>query len=220
MEISKGGLDLKLVTEVSYDNDNIKETILEYSENFTKLEDAVKDSVTSPTLIPIGITYKIGHILWNAVPSMGGYIGWVNTSEGEQLNIWQSKKAYAVGEKIKGTLSNNNAYTCISDGVSVAIPPSFPIGEGTEFSDASGASVWKPNYNYELNDIVIQTDGSKIFYYICETAGYTNSNEPSWALTSIGSTLIDGSTVWRKEKAIIWKQTGKTSVFRPFGKIE
>ena len=220
MEVSTGGLDLKLVTEASYGTDNIKETIISYSDNFTKLEKALKESVTAPSLIPLGQEYDTGVIFWNGAPSTGSYIGWVNTLKGLQVNPWQPKTEVKIGDKVKSIPTNGNYYTCISEGRTVALQPVFYVGAGVEFSDASSAVLWKPNYNYEVNDIVVQTDGSKIFYYICETAGYTNSVEPSWTITPIGSTLIDGSVVWRKEKAVIWKQAGNTAEFRPFGKID
>lgn len=219
MEKTKHGLNLDIVTPSTFDTDDIKETIVSYGNNFSELEKYLKESATSPETISTGQLIENGKIIWNRNPVSNGYVGWVNTREGKHAPEWKPKTRYTVGQEIKAVPDNGNTYTCVVAGRSMANVPTFAVGMGAEFYDANG-NKWFPNYNYQVNDVVFAVNGAKTAYFICETAGLTDNVEPIWSSVLAGSTLIDGSVVWRKENTIKWKQSGKSSNFRPFGKIE
>ena len=218
METTKK-LGLKTVTDSSFEKDDIKETIVNYGTNFNKLEDYLTSSVQSIEELQDNTLYSIGHILWNKTPITGGHIGWVATREGIHAKKWKSNKNYIVGDLIKAEPDNGGLYECIVEGKSTTTPPTFLSGLHLEFYDANGQN-WRKEYNYEVGDLVFSTNGSKQFYYICETAGYSSSSEPEWSLVQNNTAFIDGSVVWRKAKTIKWKRIGNSCEFRPFGKIE
>ena len=219
MEQTTGGLNLSITTADTIEADDIKNTIVKYSENFVSLEKYLKSSASSPSLIPVAVSIERGKIVWNSTPSVGSHVGWVNIRDGQLVNPWEPKQDYSLGDKVKPPTDNGNVYECIIAGRSMVKTPTFLIGNGVEFYDANGG-VWMSNFNYQVNDVVFSTDGSKNFYYICETAGYSSLTEPTWNTTPSGSTLIDGSVVWRKEQTVRWRQSGGSAEFRPFGKIE
>lgn len=219
MEKSKGGLDLDIVTNATFDNDDIKETILNYSENFKTIEKQLKENTTTPDSIANGQVIEKGKLIWNSNPVIGGYVGWVNIREGKHSPTWKPRTAYTVGQEIKAKPDNGNIYSCVTAGRSMVNSPTFLVGNGVEFYDANG-NKWFPNYNYQVNDVVFAVNGSKLFYYICETAGITDKAEPIWSGVLSGNTVIDGSVVWRKEATVKWKQVGASAEFRPFGKVE
>lgn len=219
MEKSTGGLGLDIVTNATFEDDDIKDTILGYSQNFLTIEKQLLEATSSPDKLAFGQQVPLGKIIWNDTPVDNGYVGWINIRIGKHAPQWQPKKQYTVGEEIRALTDNGNVYRCVTEGRSMAIEPTYLIGNGVEFYDANG-SKWYPNYNYQVNDVVFAVNGSKLFYYICETAGITSSTEPSWSSVLKGSTVIDGSVVWRKEATVKWKQVAKSAKFRPFGKIE
>ncbi|MEQ6356554.1 hypothetical protein ABNX05_18180 [Lysinibacillus sp. M3] len=219
MEKTKGGLELDITTNSTFENDDIKETIVNYGKNFSTIEKYLTDSLESPEDIATGQITENGKIIWNKNPVIGGYIGWVNVREGKHAPTWKPKISYTVGQEIKAKPDNGNIYRCVTAGKSMVNSPTFLVGTGVEFYDANG-NKWFPDYNYQVNDVVFATNGSRIFYYICETAGITNSTEPVWSGVQSGTTIIDGSVVWRKETTVKWKQVGDSSNFRPFGKVE
>lgn len=212
-------LSLKITTNASFGNDDIKDTIVNYGENFKKIEKHLTESTARPDSMATGQFFESGKILWNQSPAIGDYVGWVNLRDGYHAPLWQPKKNYTTGEQVRAVPDNGNVYECVTAGRSMATNPTFLLGNNVEFYDANGAS-WRPNYNYQVNDVVFAINGSKLFYYICETAGITGVGEPSWASIAKGTTLIDGSVVWRKEATIKWKQVAVASNFRPFGKVE
>lgn len=219
MEKTNGGLELDIVTNSTFATDDIKETIIGYGKNFATIENYLKETTISPDSLAVGQHVEKGKLIWNSNPVIGGYVGWVNIREGKHAPNWQPKKSYTVGQEIKAQPDNGNIYRCVASGRSMVNSPTFLVGNGVEFYDANGDK-WFPNYNYQVNDVVFATNGSKLFYYICETAGITDTNEPIWSGISAGTTIIDGSVVWRKESTIRWKQVGISSEFRPFGKVE
>ena len=218
MEVTKE-LGLKITSNTTFESDDIKETIVGYGENFKKIEKHLTESTIEPDSIATGQFFEKGKILWNTAPTIGDYVGWVNIREGYHATLWQPREYYTIGERIRAVPDNGNVYECVSAGRSMAKTPNFLMGEKAEFNDVNG-NVWYPNYNYQVNDVVFATNGGKLFYYICETAGYTDSSEPSWTNVANGTTVIDGSVVWRKEATVKWKQVEKSCEFRPFGKIE
>ena len=212
-------LNLKITTPLTFDLDDIKTTITEYGNNFEKLEIATADSIGEITDLISGRLYKYGKRLWDDTPLLGGYIGWVNIREGVHALEWQQLKNYSIDNLIRAFPDNGNVYKCVSDGRSMKNTPTFLTSAGSEFYDANG-NLWMEEFNYEVDDVVFSTDGSKLFYFICETSGLSSTLEPNWNTTPVGTTLIDGSVVWRKEKTVKWKQVNASCNFRPFGKIE
>lgn len=212
-------LDLKMTTTLTYDSDDIKETIVEYGSNFEKIENTLADSIEDISDLALGRYYNHGKKLWNEFPQLGEYIGWVNLREGFHALEWQPLKKYSLGNTIRANPDNGNIYECISDGRTMNRIPTFLMSNGVEFNDANGNS-WTPQRNYEVDDVAFPVDGGKLFYYICETAGLSSTTEPDWDSIATGVTLIDGSVVWRKEKTVRWKQIDTSCNFRPFGKIE
>lgn len=213
------GLKLNITTESSFEDDDIRDTIVEYGENFSKLEKYLKDSALSIEDLSDNKYYPIGHILWNKEPASGSFIGWVVTREGIQAKKWIPNKSYSIGNLIKPPVDNGGLYECVVDGKSSTTPPTFITSINQEFPEVTGKS-WRNEFNYEVGNLVFPTNGSKLYYYICETAGYSSPTEPEWSSVQNDTTFIDNSVVWRKAKNIIWKKVGTNCEFRPFGKIE
>ena len=90
-------LDLKIVTEDTFEQDDIKETIINYGKNFSKLEKYLKSTVQSIEDLNENIFYAIGHVIWNKTPAFGSHIGWVATREGIHAKSRIRNKDYVVG---------------------------------------------------------------------------------------------------------------------------
>ena len=58
----------------------------------------------------------------------------------------------------------------------------------------STAATWVKDTEYSLNDMIIPVTPNN-YYYICTTAGTSNSSEPTWT-TDIGDTISDNDVVW------------------------
>ncbi|WP_107838613.1 hypothetical protein [Metasolibacillus meyeri] len=217
MEITND-LGLKIVTENTFEEDDIKETIISYGSNFKIIETALEKKANSIDNIDTD-TYKIGQVIWNSTPSINTYIGWVATRNGVHAAHWKTKREYMIGDLVRASPDNGYIYECVVDGKSSVTPPSFLSGLNQEFYDAQGAD-WRTTYNYQVGDVVFSTNGSRLFYYVCETAGISGVTEPSWSGVQNNTTLIDGSVVWRKAKTIRWKAVNYSCEFRPFGKID
>lgn len=215
--IGKSGL--KVTTDATIETDDIRETIVEYGKNFEKLDYQSADSGSNKEDMKSGKSYELGKKVWNANPSIGDHVGWVNIRDGIFANEWKPLKTHLVGDYIRAVPDNGNVYQCVTAGRTMANKPTFLTNKNVEFYDAKG-NKWMPQYNYEVNDVVFETNGSVVFYYICETAGLSSTNEPNWNSHSSGVSFIDGSVTWRKEKTVKWKQVGTSANFRPFGKIE
>ncbi len=212
-------LKLNITTESSFEDDDIKQTIIEYGSNFVKLEKYLKDATPSIEDLSDNKYYPIGHILWNKAPVTGSFIGWVVTREGIQAKKWMPNKNYSIGNLVKPPTDNGGLYECVVNGKSSTTPPTFITSLNQEFQEVTGKS-WRNEFNYEVGDLVFPTSSNKTYYYICETAGYSSPIEPEWSSFQNDTAFIDGSVVWRKAKNIIWKKVGTNCEFRPFGKIE
>ncbi len=212
-------LGLKVLSASSFPNEDGEETIVGYSDNFRKLEYILADDVADKEQLEIGHRYELSKKIWNSLPSVGSYVGWINVREGVYAPKWFPLKQYSIGDLVRAVPDNSKIYKCITDGRSMNRTPIFLTNNNVEFYDANG-NPWMPNYNYEVDDVVFATDGSFIFYYICETAGLSSALEPDWSSIGTGITTIDGSVVWRKEKTVKWKQVDTSCNFQPFGKIE
>lgn len=218
MEITER-LSLKISTDATFEDDDIKQTIVGYGENFKTIDEVLAKSASNSEDLNIGERYGYGVRVWDSTPSIGEYIGWVNVREGVYAPEWKPLEEYVLGELVRATPDNGNVYKCIVEGRSMMNTPTFLTNDNVEFYDANG-NKWSAEYNYEVDDVVFSTDSSSLFYYICETAGLSSTEEPDWGNTPVGTTVIDGSVVWRKEKTVKWKQVDDACNFRPFGKIE
>ncbi|KOS61416.1 hypothetical protein FJQ98_16810 [Lysinibacillus agricola] len=212
-------LDLNITTESSFSDDDIKQTIVSYGDNFKKIEQYMKNSTNSIEDLSDNKLYKVGHILWNKTPVITSFVGWVVTREGIQAKNWLPNKNYSIGNLVKPPVDNGGLYECVVDGKSSTTPPTFLTVLDQEFYEVTG-STWRNEFNYEVGNLVFPTNGNKTHYYICETAGYSSPTEPEWASIKNDTAFVDGSVVWRKAKNIIWKRVGTNCEFRPFGKIE
>lgn len=218
METSKN-LSLNIVTTTSIKTDKIEDTLIGFGDNFKKIDKVLGNSMSSVAMLKVGTRYMLGERFWNSAPTIGMYIGWVNTREGIHATEWKPLKNYTLNETISAKPDNGNIYKCISEGRSMRNTPIFSTSANAEFYDAVGTN-WMDEYNYDVNDVVFPTDGNKNFYFICETSGFSSEIEPNWDSVTSGTTTIDGSVVWRKQKAIRWQQVDTSCDFKPFGKID
>lgn len=212
-------LQLKMTTSNTFNADDIKETITQYGNNFSKIDDELREVATNKDSLVVGKVYPIGKKIWNTIPAVGDYVGWVNLREGKFAYNWTPLTQYGLGDTIRAKTDNGNIYECIVEGRSMTHIPTFLTNTNVEFYDADG-NHWMSNYNYQVDDVVFSTDNDITYYYICETAGLSSLTEPIWSSHIEGTTFADGSAVWRKEKTVKWKQIGSSTDFRPFGKIE
>lgn len=212
-------LGLKITTPLTFDTDDIKDTITSYGNNFEVLEEEVTDSIGDITNLTSGRLYKYGKRMWDNTPLLGGFIGWVNVREGVYAPEWRKNTAYLVGDYMRATPDNGNVYQAVVNGKSMMKTPTFLTNPNVEFSDATG-NQWMSTYNYDVDDVAFPTDGSTTHYLVCETAGLSDTSEPNWTTIPVGATATDGSVVWRREKTVKWKQVAASCNFRPFGKIE
>lgn len=54
---------------------------------------------------------------------------------------------------------------------------------------------WVASTAYSVGDTVEPTTGNG-FRYVCSTAGTSDSSEPTWPTSGLGTTVVDGSVVW------------------------
>ena len=212
-------LNLKMSTDTSFDADDIKQTIVEYGKNFQTIETEIADTADNIEGFELGKRYKIAKKIYNTNPVLGEYVGWINLREGLYASKWKPSREYSIDELVRAVPENGKVYKCITNGRAMANTPTFLSNTGVEFYDANG-NAWMPNYNYDVDDVVFAVNGSVIYYFICETSGLSSISEPLWDNVPVGTTAIDGSVVWRKEKTVKWKQLDSSCNFRPFGKIE
>lgn len=216
---SKTSIDLKISTDNSFLEDDIKESIVEYGENFVKLYDFIGGYSKGTSLFEIGKMYDNAVRIWNDAPAIGEYVGWVNLRRGVYAPEREVSKNYSKDDLVTSPNQNGYYYKCIENGKTDTSTPLFSTSSNAEFFDVQ-ASQWQGQRNYNVNDTVVSRDGSQIFYFICETAGFSGIGEPNWNNVATGTTVIDGSVVWRKEKNVKWRRMASSCHFRPFGKIE
>lgn len=62
---------------------------------------------------------------------------------------------------------------------------------------------WQASTVYSLDDLVLPTDlFSTPYYFVCTTAGTSDSTEPTWN-PSIGVSTTDGTAVWEMQEGLI-----------------
>jgi len=199
--------------------DLIIETLQHISENMDKIDELLdaKATVLNTFLIPKKI-YPLGFKVWNINPIVGGNAGWINVRDGMFAPTWQKQTTYNIGDLIISEDKNGHIYSCVETGVSAPLSPTMNTATDSLTYDLQGASAWIPNHVYDVNDIVISTDGNKLYYYRCTKDGLTDFNEPKWALAS-GMIVQDGTVTWQSYKTVQWKEVGTSCEFREFGQI-
>lgn len=212
-------IDLKIVTESNFPDVDIEENMVEYGENFIKLYDYIGQLSKESSPFETGKVYNVSQKIWNHSPVIGGYVGWVNLRTGTYAPEREEMTNYNKEDLVTSPNQNGFYYKCIEDGKTDSSEPTFSVSSNAEFFDVQ-TSEWRNERNYDVGETVVSTDGSQLFYYICETAGFSGVEEPGWNGVTTGTTVTDGSVVWRKEKNIKWRRMSSSSSFRPFGKIE
>ncbi len=200
-------------------DDDILDSIDKYGQNIEKLDGVIDNVVPNLNIyLQEGKTYSSGQKVWNAVPSIGDYVGWVNIRTGVYAPNWTRNTKYKVGDLVFPTTNNGHYYQCITEGTSAYLEPTFLTASGSEIEDLSNVTFWTASTVYKIGDIVRKVAGDKNYFYQCVVAGTTGATEPSW--TDIeGVTIPDGSVSWYVYKTVKWKEVGISCEFRNFGKI-
>lgn len=198
--------------------ENVQETIENFSNNFNTLDELHVEHIKSLESLQRGDFFPIGERFFNSNPKVNDYIGWVNVSSGVYAPKRESRKVYVVGDLVVPSSENGHAYECLVGGTSAPAEPLFPTSSGSTLYDTFLAQKWAPSYNYDVGDI-ITLEGNNNLYYECVTGGLSSSVEPNW-VTTVGTTFLDETVVWLVNKTVQWKEYGKASSFRPYGKIE
>lgn len=200
-------------------SDDIQDTIQWLYQNFDIIDVNFDETIPDiKTFLTSGQLYESGKRFWSANPSLEKFAGWVNIRTGIHALPWRSQVTYNAGDIITMGENDGHYYQCIVGGTSAVNEPLFsPTAEAITL-DLNGASPWVANYNYQLNDIVVATNGDKSFYYKCIKSGASRSVEPTWTSIS-GTTINDGSVTWYAYKTVQWKERGVSCEFVPFGRI-
>lgn len=219
MQTSKK-LNLKYTAQEDLKTDNPKDTVVEYGKNFLKLEDYLLSSASGLDSIKNGEHYTIGFKIWNNMPAVGDFVGWVNIMDGVFARSRKPNTKYSVGDLVTPLQNSYNAYyKCTNEGTTGPKASVFP-NVSTTFYDVDNIESWKPSHSWRKDDTVFATTGDKTYYMKCETAGVSAPTEPLWSTVVENTTTNDGSVTWRKLRNVKWQRQGVSAHFRPFGKIE
>lgn len=208
-------LGLKIIDV--FEEDDIKETITSYSDNFSRLDALYQESYLNIESLPVGSEHKKNQIYYNSDPAVDKYVGWINLQTGLYAPKWEKRKEYKVGDLIRTTNGNGHVYQCVVEGTSAFNEPLFPETPNTEIDDLHTANTWLAEHVYSVGDIVISSANTSI-YYECITAGKSGLTEPTWG-SQTGVSIVDETVVWLVNKTVKWKESGKSCFFRPFGLI-
>lgn len=201
-------------------NDDVIDSIDKYAWNFDKIDSLLPKSIPNLNLyLTVGEKYERGRVLYNSLPVIGGYTGWINIREGVHVKEWKKDTKYNVGDLVTSDTNNGHYYKCITDGTSSSKPPTFPTISGDTVDDTYGILSWTPSKPYTVGEICKKTTSGTTYYYKCMVAGTTNTIEPTWNDTE-GVIIVDGSVSWLVCKKAVWQEQGASSEFRPYGKIE
>lgn len=199
--------------------DEIIDTINDIHNNMEMIDNLIDESsVNLQSFLVSGQNYSRGKRLWNLLPVTNGNIGWVNIRNGVFAPTWQERTSYKLGDLVMTQSNNGHIYECIENGTSGVSQPSFPITPNSSVFDFRNANAWIGNYVYNVDDIVLATNGNQLYYYKCTTGGTSSTAEPTWSLTS-GTQINDGSAIWQTYKSVKWKEVGTSCDFKEFGKI-
>jgi|SRR5690554_2676875 len=201
-------------------HDDVLDSIEKYAQNFENIDELIDEIVPNLEIHLIeGKTYNSGKKIWNKVPTVGDYVGWVNIRTGVHAPKWSPNQKYSIGDLVVPDINNGHYYQCITEGTSSPLEPNFPLTSGDEIEDLKNITFWQPSTVYSVGDIVRENAGDKEYFYQCIVEGTSGEEEPSWVKIE-GTTIVDGSVSWYVYKTVKWKEMGQASEFRPFGKID
>lgn len=202
----------------NFEQTNIKDTIVGFSNNFITIDELHEQSIDRIEDLSHGTSHKKGKIYYNSNPEVGEYVGWVNSKEGIYAPYWNSRVKHEVGDLITPSHRNGHVYRCISAGMTAYSEPLFPTVEGSTAFDNHKVQEWISEHNYDIGDLVYSTLDESV-YYECITDGLSDLTEPSWS-ADVGTSVSDGTVVWLVHKTVEWQEVGRACQFFPFGKIE
>src|SRR5690606_13470833 len=131
---------------------------------------------------------------------------------------WQKNTTYNIGSLVMTQANNGHIYECIENGVSGVSQPNLPLTPNASVFDLANSKGWIANKVYEVDDIVVPTNGHQLYYYKCVTGGTSGVREPIWS-TITGVQNNDGSARWQVYKTVKWREVGVSCDFKNFGKI-
>ncbi|OME53972.1 hypothetical protein BSK59_15435 [Paenibacillus odorifer] len=200
-------------------DDDIEQTLSALSRDMQIIDDVYDEIIADiHSHLITGKVYPTGQKFWNRTTAINTHVGWINLRNGVYARPWQNKKVYSVGDLITPNKDNGHYYECITGGTSGLHEPSLTTVTGNAQYDTFGSSEWISQYNYRVDDIVVATNNSKLYYYKCIQQGITGNFEPNWSNVS-GSTVLDGSVTWLVIKTVQWREKGASCNFQPFGYI-
>lgn len=211
-------MGLKIIENSVYD-EFAEEMLNSYSDNFSKIEEWVEGKIDNIENLVSGQLYKKSDRMLNINPDIGNYVGWINIREGIFAKKWTANTDYSVGDLVRPNSDNGHVYRCVSNGKSQSIEPLFNTTSSSQTVDLRNANTWNPDQSYQVEDIVIPTNGADTYYYKCIVSGTSGETEPTWN-SNQGTTIVDGSVTWLVEKTAKWEEFGTACLFRPYGKIE
>lgn len=201
-------------------DDDIHDTIIvKLSNDMQTIDDNFDETV--PNLIShlnIGEIYEIGKKYWNRNATIDGFAGWINTRKGVHAPAWLSQTTYQTGEIVKSNQDNGHYYQCIVSGTTVNKEPLFDTVTNSVAHDISGSIAWKPNYHFQVGDIVVQSNGDISYYFRCIKDGFSGATEPAW-IKNVGTTITDGTAQYYVYRTVQWREMGPTCDFIQFGAI-
>lgn len=211
-------LHLKKSTSETFEKDQIEATIVEYGNNFQILEDNLHASIKHLEELPSGKEFPRGFKLWNDIPRVGSPIGWVNLRSGAYAMPHKPNQEYRSGMLVTAVPDNEFYYECISNGKSPIKTKPFK-NTNFPFYEVSNAQRWRPNRQYEVNDIAMATSGDETFYLEVKVAGKSGNGEPNWRNHANGTSVVDGGVTWKKVANPRWQRRKTSALFKPFGVI-
>lgn len=110
---------------------------------------------------------------------------------------WVANHQYSIGTA--NTIANN-IYICVGSGYSGSVSPAPSINIGETFTDNTAtwmrinyrATTWGANTNYQIGDIVYDSNQAD---QLCISPGISGQTTPTWANTH-GTTTSDGTVTW------------------------
>ncbi|WP_191565587.1 right-handed parallel beta-helix repeat-containing protein [Metabacillus idriensis] len=115
---------------------NSLERVILPTQPFVNLVDNIVNGYKWSTTEPTVGFYKLGDQVENAGPVVGGYIGWICTTEGTINNSeWIARSIYRNGNYVH---AGGKVYKCTVGGTTGGVPPSHTTGLGVD-----GTVTWK-----------------------------------------------------------------------------
>ena len=211
-------LGLMITTEDTWNDDDVKETIVSYGNNFQEIENYFLTQGNGLASVTTGKIYPLTCRLWNSQPKVGEPIGWVNIREGAYANPRKQNTNYPKGSLVASVPDNSYYYECISAGRTPNRTKPFK-NTSDPFYDVTGVQLWRPNQTYDVDELVMARDGDQTYYMQCTKTGMSGSTEPIWKNHVNGPSVVDGSITWNKEANPRGHRKSTSALFKPFGVI-